>query len=90
MNIGIIVIKVVALFMALTFHEFAHGWIARKLGDRTAEVQGRLSLNPKDHIDPFGTICGQPSSGQQRQANRNHQRKNADDRTQDRRGNCGV
>lgn len=42
--------------MALTFHEFAHGWIARKLGDRTAEIQGRLSLNPKDHIDPFGTI----------------------------------
>ena len=42
--------------MALTFHEFAHGWIARKLGDRTAEYQGRLTLNPKDHIDPFGTI----------------------------------
>ncbi len=42
--------------MALTFHEFAHGWIARKLGDRTAEFQGRLTLNPKDHIDLFGTI----------------------------------
>jgi Zn-dependent protease len=56
MNIELIVIKIVALFMALTFHEFAHGWVARKLGDRTAEAQGRLSLNPKDHIDPFGTI----------------------------------
>ena len=56
MDIGLILIKIIALFMALTFHEFAHGWIARKLGDRTAEIQGRLTLNPKDHIDPFGTI----------------------------------
>ena len=56
MDIGLILLKILALFMALTFHEFAHGWIARKLGDRTAEFQGRLTLNPKDHIDPFGTI----------------------------------
>ncbi len=56
MDIGMILLKIVALFMALTFHEFAHGWIARKLGDRTAEIQGRLTLNPKDHIDLFGTI----------------------------------
>ena len=56
MNIGIIAIQIVALFMALTFHEFAHGWVARRLGDRTAESLGRLTLNPKDHIDPFGTI----------------------------------
>ncbi|MCG6912134.1 MAG: site-2 protease family protein [Deltaproteobacteria bacterium] len=51
-----IAIQVVALFMALTFHEFAHGWVAGKLGDRTAESLGRLTLNPKDHIDPFGTL----------------------------------
>jgi Zn-dependent protease len=56
MDIGMILLKIVALFMALTFHEFAHGWIARKLGDKTAEHQGRLTLNPKDHIDPFGTL----------------------------------
>jgi len=56
MNPGVIVIQVVALFMALTFHEFAHGWVARSLGDRTAESMGRLTLNPKDHIDPFGTV----------------------------------
>ena len=56
MDIGMILLRLFALFMALTFHEFAHGWIARKLGDRTAEFQGRLSLNPKDHIDPFGTV----------------------------------
>ena len=51
-----ILLKVLALFMALTFHEFAHGWVARRLGDHTAESQGRLTLNPKDHIDPFGTV----------------------------------
>ena len=56
MNIGIILFQVFALIMALTFHEFAHGWVARKLGDKTAEHQGRLTLNPKDHIDPFGTL----------------------------------
>ena len=55
-DIGLILLKVLALFMALTFHEFAHGWIARRLGDPTAESQGRLTLNPKDHIDPFGTV----------------------------------
>lgn len=56
MDIGLILLQVFALFMALTFHEFAHGWIARKLGDKTAESEGRLTLNPKDHIDPIGTI----------------------------------
>ena len=56
MNIGLILLQVGALFMALTFHEFAHGWVAKRLGDRTAEAQGRLTLNPKDHIDPFGTV----------------------------------
>ncbi len=56
MEIGMILLRIFALFMALTFHEFAHGWVARKLGDRTAEAEGRLTLNPKDHIDPFGTI----------------------------------
>ena len=55
-DIGLILLKVLALFMALTFHEFAHGWIARRLGDHTAESKGRLTLNPKDHIDPFGTV----------------------------------
>jgi Zn-dependent protease len=56
MDLGSILLQVVALFMALTFHEFAHGWVASRLGDRTAEIQGRLTLNPKAHIDPFGTI----------------------------------
>ncbi len=40
----------------MTFHEFAHGWMAYKLGDSTAKYSGRLTLNPLAHIDPFGTI----------------------------------
>jgi len=44
-----------ALF-AITLHEVAHGWMARWFGDRTAEMLGRLSLNPMRHIDPLGTV----------------------------------
>ncbi len=42
---------------ALTIHEFSHGYIARLLGDPTAENLGRLTLNPLKHIDPMGAIC---------------------------------
>jgi Zn-dependent protease len=45
-----------ALF-AITLHEVAHGWMARFFGDRTAELLGRLSLNPMRHIDPIGTLA---------------------------------
>ena len=41
---------------AVTLHEVAHGWMARYFGDRTAELLGRLSLNPLRHIDPLGTL----------------------------------
>ena len=44
------------VLFAITLHEVAHGWVARALGDRTAEMMGRLSLNPIKHIDPVGTI----------------------------------
>lgn len=44
------------VLFAITLHEVAHGWAARALGDRTAEMLGRLSLNPMKHIDPMGTI----------------------------------
>ena len=44
------------LVVLLTFHEFAHAWAAWKLGDDTARLQGRLSLNPLVHIDPIGTV----------------------------------
>jgi Zn-dependent protease len=42
--------------LAITLHEVAHGWVARCFGDRTAQMLGRLSLNPLRHIDPIGTI----------------------------------
>ncbi len=46
----------VPLIVAIVFHEVAHGLVARRLGDPTAQERGRLSLNPIKHIDPFGTI----------------------------------
>jgi len=44
------------LVVLLTFHEYAHAWVATKCGDDTARLQGRLSLNPIVHIDPIGTL----------------------------------
>src|SRR5512147_1245560 len=41
---------------AITMHEVAHGWAAKKLGDPTAFMLGRLSLNPLKHVDPLGTV----------------------------------
>ena len=49
-------IGAVPIVFAITVHEVAHGWVARHFGDRTAEAQGRLSLNPIRHIDPIGTV----------------------------------
>ncbi len=46
----------VPLLFAITLHEVAHGWMARRFGDRTAELLGRLSLNPLKHVDPVGTV----------------------------------
>src|SRR3989338_5253244 len=54
--IQIICIAAIQLIFAITLHEAAHGWIASKLGDQTASIQGRVSLNPIRHIDLFGTI----------------------------------
>lgn len=55
-NTRFIVVQVMALLVAITVHEMAHGWMANRLGDVTARLQGRLSFNPLAHIDPFGTI----------------------------------
>src|SRR2546422_6279361 len=44
------------LILAMVFHEYAHGWVADFYGDSTARMEGRLTLNPIAHIDPFGTI----------------------------------
>ncbi len=51
-----LMIQLPPLLMALTFHEFSHGYIAYKLGDDTAKRQGRLTLNPIAHLDIIGAI----------------------------------
>lgn len=49
-------IFVLPLIFAITVHEAAHGWVAKRLGDKTAEMLGRVTLNPLKHIDPVGTL----------------------------------
>ena len=44
------------LLFSVSLHEYAHGWVAFKLGDSTAKDQGRLTLNPLAHIDPIGSV----------------------------------
>lgn len=51
-----IAISIIPVLFAITVHEVAHGWVAYKLGDPTAKMLGRLTLNPIKHIDPIGTI----------------------------------
>src|SRR5215470_8697034 len=46
----------IPILLSLTVHEWAHAWTAWKLGDDTAKLLGRVSLNPIDHIDPVGTL----------------------------------
>ena len=52
-----IILALPAVIIAMTFHEFAHAWVATKLGDDTPRIQGRLNLNPMSHIDPIGILC---------------------------------
>ena len=56
MDIQKIVVSVLPILIAITFHEVAHGFIANKLGDPTAKFMGRLTLNPLAHIDLIGTV----------------------------------
>ncbi len=51
-----ITVAALPLIFAITLHEAAHGWVASKLGDKTALMLGRVSLNPAKHIDPIGTV----------------------------------
>ena len=51
-----LVLTMPAVLIALTFHEFAHAYIAYKLGDDTPKYQGRINLNPLSHIDPVGFV----------------------------------
>jgi len=52
-----LIISIPGLLLAISCHEFAHGWAAFLMGDRTAKYSGRLSLNPLHHIDPMGALC---------------------------------
>ena len=51
-----ILISLPAVIIAITFHEFAHAYVAYKLGDQTPMVQGRVNLNPLSHVDPLGLM----------------------------------
>ena len=51
-----LILMIPAILIAVTFHEVAHGWIADRLGDPTARLAGRLTLNPLPHIDPIGAL----------------------------------
>lgn len=46
-----------SLIISISVHEFAHGWAADKLGDPTPRMQGRLTLDPRAHLDPIGTLA---------------------------------
>jgi Zn-dependent protease len=54
--VGIIIAQLLVVLVSITIHEASHAWAADKLGDPTARLLGRLSLNPVRHIDPVGTI----------------------------------
>jgi len=51
-----VLLRVPALLIAITLHEFAHAYAAHKLGDTTPSRQGRVTLNPLKHLDPIGSI----------------------------------
>lgn len=52
----IAVFEFVLLLFSLSFHECAHAWMASRLGDQTARLEGRITLNPMYHVDPIGTL----------------------------------
>lgn len=56
-SILMVVLRLAAVLFAISFHELSHGFMAYKLGDNTARYDGRLSLNPLKHLDPFGALC---------------------------------
>lgn len=56
-SIQLLSAAVIPVLFAITLHEVSHGWVARLFGDRTAELLGRLTLNPIKHIDPVGSVA---------------------------------
>ena len=55
--VQLVCVYAIPLIFAITLHEAAHGWMAARLGDKTAVMYGRVTLNPLAHIDPIGTIA---------------------------------
>ena len=55
--VQVLLLMIPALLLAVTVHEVAHGWVADRLGDPTARLAGRLTLNPLPHIDPLGALA---------------------------------
>lgn len=55
-HVAFIIFQFVVLIFAFSIHEAAHAWMASRLGDQTARMLGRVTLNPIKHIDPFGSI----------------------------------
>jgi Zn-dependent protease len=55
-SLVIALFEFVLLIFSLSVHECAHAWMASRLGDQTARLQGRVTLNPLYHVDPFGTL----------------------------------
>jgi Zn-dependent protease len=55
--IQMLLLMIPGLLLAVTVHEVAHGWVADRLGDPTARLAGRLTLNPVPHIDPLGALA---------------------------------
>jgi len=56
MSISELIFLLIALMVCITLHEASHAWVASRLGDQTAKMQGRVSLNPLNHLDPLGTL----------------------------------
>lgn len=56
-SIQLLSAAVIPVIFAITLHEVSHGWAARRFGDRTAELLGRLTVNPIRHIDPIGSVA---------------------------------
>lgn len=54
--LGFLIIAI-GILLAITIHEFAHAWVADKLGDPTPRYQGRVTLDPRAHLDPIGTLA---------------------------------
>lgn len=56
MNYSALLLSIPPILLALSFHEYAHAWMANRKGDPTAKMLGRLTMNPLAHLDPVGTL----------------------------------